>query len=375
MEYGQATIRKPVVVDYDTNQTDALHIEVTTNDPNASWAVTTAGDCGVTKSDRDALTVGANKNVVITVTAEDRTTTAVYTLADLTVEDAPLTLAGAATYTNSKYKIGGLPEAGTALDTTTAKVGYTKDITIIAAADTPASNEVTEVSYTIAGGTKVVLGEEAGTYTIEAAKLAGKTGAIVITVTEAAFGLTAKIKTGVSSTVKLDDSAKTAVTEAGVKASNRTDLVFTVEASANTEYVSEVTYKITTAAGAGSATPIEAVDGKYTISAEELKDASEVEIDVTEESLIVVTNKTGAAVVIAVNDAAEGESVATDGTIGIMPGDTIKVVTAANKKPAISANTNAVLSAPVESGTNLVWTISGIDANGNLTLEDYFPMP
>ena len=375
LEYGQATIRKPVVVDYDTNQTDALHIEVTTNDPNASWAVTTAGDCGVNKSKRDALTVGANKKVVITVTAEDRTTTAVYTLANLTVEDAPLTLAGAATYVNSKYKIGGLPEAGAALDTTTAKVGYTKDITIIAAADAPASKEVTEVSYTIAGGTKVVLGTEAGTYTIEAAKLAGKTGAIVITVTEAAFGLTAKIKTGVSSTVKLDDSAKTAVTEAGVKASNRTDLVFTVEASANTKYVSKVTYKITTAAEAGSATPIEAVDGKYTISAEKLKDASEVEIDVTEESLIVVTNKTGAAVVIAVNDAAEGESVATDGTIGIMPGDTIKVVTAADKKPVISNNTSAVLSAPVGSGTNLVWTISGIDANGNLTLEGYFPMP
>ena len=126
--------------------------------------------------------------------------------------------------------------------------------------------------------------------------------------------------------------------------------------------------------GAGSET-IEAVDGKYTISAEELEGAAEVEIDVTEESLIVVTNKTGAAVVIAVNDAAEGESVTTDGTIGIMPGDTIKVVTAADKKPVISSNTSAVLSAPVESGTNLVWTISGINADGNLTLEGYFPMP
>lgn len=374
LEYGQATIRKPVVVDYDTNQTDALHIEVTTNDPNASWAVTTAGDCGVTKGDTDALTVGANKNVVITVTAEDRTTTAVYTLADLTVEDAPLTLAGAATYTNSKYKIGGLPEAGTALDTTTAKVGYTKDITIIAAADTPASNEVTEVSYTIAGGTKVVLGEEAGTYTIEAAKLAGKTGAIVVTVTETAFGLTAKAGAATvtgGSEIKIVGGSGTALDATGEGVSNRTDLVFTVDASDNAHYVSEVTYDID---GAGAET-IEAVDGKYTISAEELEGATEVEIDVTEESLIVVTNKTGAAVVIAVNDAAEGESVATDGTIGIMPGDTIKVVTAADKKPVISNNTSAVLSAPVESGTNLVWTISGIDADGNLTLEGYFPMP
>ena len=374
LEYGQATIRKPVVVDYDTNQTDALHIEVTTNDPNASWAVTTAGGCGVTKGKRDALTVGANKNVVITVTAEDGTTTAVYTLANLTVEDAPLTLAGAAAYTNSKYKIGGLPEAGTTLDTTTAKVGYTKDITIIAAADTPASNEVTEVSYTIAGSAEVVLGTKAGTYTIEAAKLAGKTGAIVVTVTETAFGLTAKASAATvtgGSKIKIVGGNGTALNTTGEGVSNRTDLVFTVDASDNAHYVSKVTYNID---GAGAET-IEAVDGKYTISAEKLEDAAEVEINVTEESLIVVTNKTGAAVVIAVNDAAEGESVAVDGTISIMPGDTIKVVTAADEKPAISNNTSAVVSAPVESGTNLVWAISGIDTDGNLTLKGYFPMP
>ena len=374
LEYGQATIRKPVVVDYDTNQTDALHIEVTTNDPNASWAVTAASDCGVTKSKRDALTVGANKKVVITVTAEDRATTAVYTLADLTVKDAPLTLAGAAAYTNSKYKIGGLPEAGTTLDTTAAKVGYTKDITIIAAADTPASKEVTEVSYTIDGANKKVLGTEAGTYTIAAADLAGKTGDIVVTVTEDAFGLTAKAGAATvagGSEIKIVGGSGTALDATGEGVSNRTDLVFTVDASDNAHYVSEVTYNID---GAGAET-IEAVDGKYTISAEKLEGAAEVEIDVTEESLIVVTNKTGAAVVIAVNDAAEGESVAAGGTIGIMPGDTIKVVTAADKKPVISDNTSAVLSAPVESGTNLVWTISGIDTDGNLTLEGYFPMP
>mgnify|MGYP001051696384 FL=1 len=195
--------------------------------------------------------------------------------------------------------------------------------------------------------------------------------------TETAFGLTAKIKTGVSSTVKLDDSAKTAVTEAGVKASNRTDLVFTVEASANTEYVSEVTYKITTAAGAGSATPIEAVDGKYTISAEELKDASEVEIDVTEESLIVVTNVSSEDLVIAINDETEGTKVVkTTGTIGILPGDTIKVVTPAAYKPDISDFAGATMTGPVPSGNDkLVWTISGIAADGDLDLADYLPVP
>lgn len=192
--------------------------------------------------------------------------------------------------------------------------------------------------------------------------------------TETAFGLTAKASAATvtgGSEIKIVGGSGTALDATGEGVSNRTDLVFTVDASDNAHYVSEVTYDID---GAGAET-IEAVDGKYTISAEELEGATEVEIDVTEESLIVVTNKTGAAVVIAVNDAAEGESVATDGTIGIMPGDTIKVVTAADKKPVISNNTSAVLSAPVESGTNLVWTISGIDADGNLTLEGYFPMP
>lgn len=223
-----------------------------------------------------------------------------------------------------------------------------------------------------------MLGTEAGTYTIAAADLAGKTGDIVVTVTEDMFGMTVKVDAATNtagSEVKIVGGSGTALDKTGEGASNKKDLVFTVDASATTEYVSKVTYKITTADGAGAAKAIEAVGGKYTISAEELEGATEVEIAVKETSLIVVTNKTGAAVVIAVNDAAEGESVAADGTIGIMPGDTIKVVTAADKKPAISANTSAVLSAPVESGTNLVWTISGIDANGNLTLEDYFPMP
>ena len=357
------TITEPFVI----NSSDAINttdkiIDVVMNDPNAKWEVKVADTTNVPeittaiKSDAPAgngklSKAGTSTSIVITGKAEDGTTVIDYTLGSVTVN--LLTLKGAAGYTNTKYDGNGLTTAGVA-------VGDDADIVITVAADTPATQEITKVEYQVGTGNKKNATDDVvdGKLTIPASELTGKSGDIIVTVTEEAFSLSAK-KTASNTTIGdvitvSDNPIAIGTTDTDIPKTQ--DLVFTVAASDNAHYVAKVEYQI---GATGTKTEIEAVGGKYTIEKAELTD--NVEIFVTEADAAVITGTSSDTVLVDIGDGNGFVAIDDSTSAYVIPGSVIKVRVAAGNKPLFDDADNYEISDDYEnasSGTDWVWTVT-----------------
>ena len=357
------TITEPFVI----NSSDAINttdkiIDVVMNDPNAKWEVKVADTTNVPeittaiKSDAPAGTgklskAGTSTSIVITGKAEDGTTVIDYTLGSVTVN--LLTLKGAASYTNTKYDGNGLTTTGVA-------VGDDADIVITVAADTPATQEITKVEYQVGTGNKKNATDDVvdGKLTIPASELTGKSGDIIVTVTEEAFSLSAKktaSNTTIGAVITVSDNPITiGTTDTDIPKTQ--DLVFTVAASDNAHYVAKVEYQI---GATGTKTEIKAVGGKYTIEKAELTD--NVEIFVTEADAAVITGTSSDTVLVDIGDGNGFVAIDDSTSAYVIPGSVIKVRVAAGNKPLFDDADNYEISDDYEnasSGTDWVWTVT-----------------
>ena len=238
---GNYNIDDTIVITAADNASDALKIEAVATDPNATVTVSAAGTAVLPTTnldtDKGALTVtsGAKGDSKITVTAEDGTTTAVYTLTSLEVKDAPVTV----TLTNA----GGATVTGIA-NNDKIITGKAIDFTV---APSAATKFIEKVTYQITAGTGNMASAEEPEHTGNKWPLPalpdGAT-AVTIVVTEKALPMITN-STGGSLTIIRESGKIVAVANNGTEAVEIGEsvtfevtpgTVLTVDGTAGTEY-------------------------------------------------------------------------------------------------------------------------------------------